>query len=1051
MQPGIVNISTDDTFRITRMVYRNEYLIMFMTGHIAAQPNKVFQFYIEGRCNLSSYALCRNNHATDKCQANCKSYKTMVIPGLKNVYTHKENVVKYTRTRYNLHRRALDYFLNDINRVHMQLNIFEGQYVRFAQPQRCFNHRLQCDIKNDKLFETLFNFVTVEELTKEIVPVIACYDIETHSDGVKFSNSCRDHIMSISIVLRRNRNDTKICLYYLKPGARDDLTPGDRFLQQSINAIRFDSEKEMLSAFAELIPLLNADYMLDYNGDKFDLPYLLNRSAVLTTGRPMVDDKKRRSINCQIMRMRRYDLPNVDIELMPIVDKFRNMFSVHLMCYYIHVDLYQFLLTDVEQNELENFQLNTVAKHYLNNQKIDLKIPEMLSLYNRNMVKLIIEYNVWDSVLPIDLFLKLEIIDFVYTQCKLLYLSTDDILQTISNKLNIVFFHKALVNTTKMDDGQVVPDAYIFDKNDLKYTGDNKPDAAPTYMSSMPRRKIPVADIPQTAVKLCKMDGTIKYKGGKVLSPTPGMVEYAASVDFNALYLSIMVAECICLSNLFIAEDDNVYLNKHPDAINPKLLKSLLDQRGVYKKMRDACPPDSFQYTIYDKMQNAVKRIANSIYGYFGIFYKPLASYITKCGRVKLQEAVQRIEAMSDSREILQTFNLTSVKFKVLYGDTDSTFVQVQFKESDVVDLNATRSLDLIKRIFNDYVLKNLNATWNGDYKMALENVMRNLILLKKKKYCYLNSENVIRYKGWLVKKDMPLFMRKIFRNVVDMYLRGHAIECGLETLKTSMFDMHREFYDSTRDLTEYAFSMTYNEGKKSTQKKVTAAATTPVSLKAPAAKKAKKSSAPKKPTITIAQHCRAILVNANVKNLPSVGDRIPFILIDTPGNITQKAFPLSLFDRNSATHRMSWFKHIKILCTFVNELIQIFGDKSAAFEYYLRDICALYMSNQQFDYKYPVLKLKQIGASKTAANKKKKPIPITKFNRKRKIDDDDDDDDDDYDNNDSENNDSENDDEDDDNDNTRMDIKQFSLYIAKPPKLKYTAKIQCGLCAKQC
>lgn len=51
---------------------------------------------------------------------------------------------------------------------------------------------------------------------------------------------------------------------------------------------------------------------------------------------------------------------------------------------------------------------------------------------------------------------------------------------------------------------------------------------------------------------------------------------------------------------------------------------------------------------------------------------------------------------------------------------------------------------------------------------MVFENLMKVLILLKKKKYCYFNSENKIVYKGWLVKKDMFVFMRIVFRMVVE-------------------------------------------------------------------------------------------------------------------------------------------------------------------------------------------------------------------------------------------------------------------------------------------
>ncbi|AIU41302.1 dna polymerase [Sucra jujuba nucleopolyhedrovirus] len=968
-----VTIEKNDVFRITKMAYKDGYLLIFLTGYLQENYQQLFQCYVEVKSNLYSYKFCYNNHAFNSCSNNCKSYKAFVMPGIRNVYMEKFNVIKYKRSREDdgkYAKKPLDYFLRDINRVHMQTNLKEGQYVKFCKRQVCTpNKRVNCENFNDAdCLKNLFHVMDMAELKKEIVPVVVSYDIETHSNGYKFSNAQENNVISISVVMHKNGVYTKICLYYMCEQAVDDLTDKEPIksakadlTQDKIFVVRFNDELEMLKGFFDLLPLLNGDYVLDYNGDKFDLPYILDRIKVLhevklqknRNGPPSVKRIKLSEYekDCAI---RRYDLDSVTIDKQVLHDKFNNKINNHLLMYYVHVDLYQFLSSDPEHKNLENFQLNTVSEHYLEKNKIDLTVAEMLNLYNNNCIKKIIEYNVQDSILPIELLLKLKIIEFLYTQCILLFLCTDDLLSNISHKISIVFFHMCINNTSPADPtasqtSKQIPDPFIFNKNDLNITSGkyNTPysagrsdadDAAKPRDNSvdlklLKRKPIPLESIPSDAIKLSTVRPVCNYKGGKVLSPKAGLKKWVVTLDFNSLYLTIMMYEGACFSNLFIGADDNVYLLKDMNAINSKLLHSLLDMRSVYKKKRDEYESGTFLYDLHDTLQNAVKRIANSIYGYFGIYFKVLANYITKIGRNKLMEAIRKIEAMSQDETIKSKFNLSTVAFRVIYGDTDSSFIQVLFDEKEIApDVRH----DVIQSIINDHVLKNLNASWAGmGYKMALENVMSNLILLKKKKYCYLNSQNKIKYKGWLIKKDMPIFMRKTFRAVVDSFLKNHSVACGLRLLDEMLIQYYTDFSEKDVNLNDYCFSMSYNENSTSKKKVSTPSV--------------------RKPVVTIARHCRELMLQANIKNLPGNGDRIPFLLIDIKESITKKAYPVALFKANNK--KISWLKHMNILCNFINELMEIFG-RQPAFEYYFDKICTKYMENQKFDVKFPILKV---------------------------------------------------------------------------------------------
>ncbi|AXU41691.1 DNA polymerase [Spodoptera eridania nucleopolyhedrovirus] len=1032
---GVTAVGVNDVFRITRMIYKDNYLIVFFTGYLS-ESNELYQFYMETKCDLYSYRKCFGTHANTTCYNKCTSYKTMVMPGLRGVRSERINIIKYKRCPMNAHHNkyCLDSFLNDINRIHTQTDLKEGQYVRFKSVQKCLDNRLQCKFNDFDSVQAMFEIVDPDSLSCEIVPVMACYDIETYSNGQQFSNAAIDPIISMAVVVKRNGKFLKLCLYHMKPGIVDDMTEfvgGDDGVG-NIYACRFDSELEMIAAFFKLMPLINMDCMLDYNGDKFDMPFIVDRVTKVNWPKEIVR-RCGSSKALDLIRIKRYDLEPVDIKTKALFDKFHNKLNTHFLVYYTHVDLYQFLSTDSEQNDVENFQLNTVSQHYLNDNKVDLPISTMLQLYERKEMRRILEYNVQDCVLPIEIFLKIEVMDFMYTQCALLYLSTDDLLSNISHKVNVVFFYNA-INNTRFDETtkKQVPDPYFFNKYDLSITSGRKRtfdesngngggvvDSQVVDLTQLKRKPIAVADIPSDAVKLCHQKQKCVYTGGKVLSPSPGFKKWVVTLDFNSLYLSIMMQEGICLSNVFVAEDGFVYLVKNREAINPKLLKTLLDLRTTYKKKRDRFEVNSFLYNVYDKTQNAVKRIANSIYGYFGIFFKPLANYITRIGREKLMEAIEKIEASSDDKDILKRFNLSTIRFKVIYGDTDSSFIQVQFNENEI---EADKIENAIRDIINEHVLKKLNAGWVG-YKMALENVMSSLILLKKKKYCYLNSENRLKYKGWLIKKDMPIFMRKTFRAVVDSYLMGHSVACGLKTLSDMMIEHYRNF-GVDNNYSNYCFSMSYNENPTGKNTKKTAATTTTTTL-------------PRKRPITIAKHCRELLSNSGSTDfLPGNGDRIPYLLVDIEGSTTQKSFPLKLFGPGN---RVSWLKHVGIMCTFFNELIQIFGDRQE-FAYYFQNICQVYMKNQLFDVKHPVLK------TVSRVKKPKKNSTISKKQQKQFFGNDDDDD-----------NDDEEEEEDDEDDHGVVvnHSQQFALYKSKKRQSTLSfhqyAKSVCDKCNREC
>ena len=174
----------------------------------------------------------------------------------------------------------------------------------------------------------------------------------------------------------------------------------------------------------------------------------------------------------------------------------------------------------------------------------------------------------------------------------------------------------------------------------------------------------------------------VAQQGGHVLEPITGMHRNVWVFDFKSLYPSIIrtvnidplsyVADAAPNDNLTggnLTSDDLIRTPggafRRTPAILPRMLDELFPRREAAKKAGD------------DVASNAIKILMNSFYGVLGTpacrFYNPaLANSITGTGRELLLWSKAWFEARG---------------FRVLYGDTDSLFVQ-----SGVDDPEAARA-----------------------------------------------------------------------------------------------------------------------------------------------------------------------------------------------------------------------------------------------------------------------------------------------------------------------------------------------------------------------
>src|SRR5256885_1467454 len=184
---------------------------------------------------------------------------------------------------------------------------------------------------------------------------------------------------------------------------------------------------------------------------------------------------------------------------------------------------------------------------------------------------------------------------------------------------------------------------------------------------------IRAADRAHVAVPMMKMRGgrVEQIEGGYVHSLQPGLYEWVISLDFRAMYPSLIIENNICFTTVSPAgtiESPTGAKFLSADVkrgLLPVILASLMkDRQDVRTKMREATDPEMREF--YDGLQAAIKVLMNAFYGVLASsFYRfndpKVGASITAFARERIKGIIAELEADG---------------VKVVYADTDSVFFQ---------------------------------------------------------------------------------------------------------------------------------------------------------------------------------------------------------------------------------------------------------------------------------------------------------------------------------------------------------------------------------------
>ena len=201
-------------------------------------------------------------------------------------------------------------------------------------------------------------------------------------------------------------------------------------------------------------------------------------------------------------------------------------------------------------------------------------------------------------------------------------------------------------------------------------------------------------------------------------------------------------------------------IKQNPEALLPKVVKQLVDEKNKLKKLKEETNPESPEYEDIEKRYNAFKTIVLSAWGvignkYFRLYDSRIASMITAVVRDLLHYVFDELKKAG---------------YKVIYIDTDSTFIYDGGK-------NISEFLNqLVERWALDRFGK--KVTIEFDYEGHYEKL---LILAKCRYIGYLkNSKGKVKkeIKGVEAKrKDSTKFMKKFQEELIDKILKKESKE----------------------------------------------------------------------------------------------------------------------------------------------------------------------------------------------------------------------------------------------------------------------------------
>ena len=366
------------------------------------------------------------------------------------------------------------------------------------------------------------------------------------------------------------------------------------------------TEKEMIEEFVKIIKDNNVDIIVGYNSDNFDFPYLKDRAKILGVDLDIGMDES-------------------DVKF--IRRGYANAASFKGL---IHVDLY---LVMRRYMTLDRYTLERVYYELFGEEKIDVAGDRIWEFWDNGGEEL-------DTLFDYSL-------DDVISTLKIAE-------QTLPLNLELTrIIGQPLFDVSRMATGQqaewfLVKQAYFDNEVVPNKQGSNFADRA----------------------------AASDNEGGYVREPEKGLHENLVQFDFRSLYPSIIISKNISPDVMTLDEVDNpdeynispehgVKFRKTPQGFIPSVIDKILQERFRIKREMKASDNETERKAL-DVQQQAIKRLANTMYGIYGFprfrwYSFDCAKAITSWGRQYIKSSIKKAEEYG---------------FYTIYADTDGFYAK---------------------------------------------------------------------------------------------------------------------------------------------------------------------------------------------------------------------------------------------------------------------------------------------------------------------------------------------------------------------------------------
>ncbi len=368
----------------------------------------------------------------------------------------------------------------------------------------------------------------------------------------------------------------------------------------SLEYVEFvNSEAALINRFKEVIEEQKPDIIAGYYSDEFDFPYIKTRADKYKISLDLGLDNS--SINYGKGRKSSAQITGI-----------------------AHIDAFRFISRIISRSlSTGNYDLNSIASEMLGEAKTDFDFEKLPEIWESSSEELedFCRYNMQDANLTLKL--------------------TQKILPSITELVKIV--GQPMFDIARMSFSQLVEWYLIRRAQEFDELIPNKPGHSETGKRQMQ-----------------------SYIGGFVYEPSPGLYKDIAVFDFRSLYPSIIsthnispdTLNCDCCPESEKAPAEQSWFCQKKKGFIAAVIDDIIKRRRRIKEMMKAT--DKTPDKMLNARQEALKTIANAMYGYMGFFMSrwyslPCVKSITAYGRKYIQDVINEAKKQ---------------KFKVLYADS---------------------------------------------------------------------------------------------------------------------------------------------------------------------------------------------------------------------------------------------------------------------------------------------------------------------------------------------------------------------------------------------